>query len=76
MVFTPMVGGCVERRPPRPPPCFLVFVFFRPPATSDPPGPALYGRSKTHGLGLIKPRLPPPSAFGRKKLRVCHVQYH
>ena len=29
--------------------------------------------SPTPGL---KPRLPPPSALGRKKLRVCHVQYH
>ena len=29
--------------------------------------------SPTPGL---KPRLPPPSALGRKKLRVCHVQCH
>ena len=28
-----------------------VFVFSRPPATSDPPGRPLYGRSKTHGPG-------------------------
>ena len=30
-------------------PCFIVFVFPRPPATYDPPGRALHGRSKTHG---------------------------
>ena len=41
-------GGWTPAGPP-PPPCFLVFVFSRPPTASDPSGPALPERSKTLG---------------------------
>ena len=42
-------SDCTQQGPGPPGPlCFLVFVFSRPPAASDPPGRALTGESKTH----------------------------
>ena len=41
---------------PAPPPCFLVFVFSRPPTASDPSGPALPERSKTLGPADVRLR--------------------